>query len=318
MERIITVLYQLEDGQKAALAAAAAGRCALRYLEPFGEPSEIPDGTEVLIGHVEPEHIARAPALKWVQTAYAGVERVLGCVRAREGLLLTNGSGSFGEGIAEYLLMFTLMLQKNARRYTDSARRHEWDRRFEGAPMIAGSRVAVIGLGDLGGAFARKMHALGASVAGVKRTKAEKPDYLESLYAADGLDDALRDADVVALCLPSTDETAKIMSRERIFALKPGAILLNAGRGTAIDQDALIDALREKRVFAGLDVAAPEPLPPDSPLWDMENAVITPHISGFAALARGQRFMAGLIARNLAAYLDGRPLENVVDPRLGY
>jgi phosphoglycerate dehydrogenase-like enzyme len=184
--------------------------------------------------------------------------------------------------------------------------------------MIAGSRVTVIGLGDLGGAFARKMHALGASVTGVKRGKSEKPNYLAALYAAEELDLSLRGADIIALCLPSTDETAKIMSRERIFALKPGAILLNAGRGTAIDQDALIDALREKRVFAGLDVTAPEPLPPDSPLWDMENAVITPHISGFAALGQGQRFMAGLIARNLAAYLDGKPLENAVDLQRGY
>jgi phosphoglycerate dehydrogenase-like enzyme len=297
---------------------ASSGRCQVRYLDDPDKIAGIAAEVEIMAGHFQRRHIAQCPNLRWVQTAYAGVERVLGLAREREGLILTNGSGSFGEGISEFMILYVLMFQKNMRQFLEAGNRREWTRDFDNMRAITGAKVTVIGLGDLGGVLARKMHALGAVVTGVKRTRAAKPEYLAALYTAENLDEAIRDADIVALCLPSTDETEKIFFRERIYSLKQDAILLNAGRGTAIDQEALIDALREKRIFAGLDVTSPEPLPADSPLWEQERAIITPHISAFATVAYAQRFMAGLLSRNLAAYLDGRPLENVVNLNRGY
>jgi phosphoglycerate dehydrogenase-like enzyme len=314
--RKIAFIYDFTPETLLELEKIAAGRCELVFLERPGDSSAA-DGCEAFIGHVEPRDFADIPGVKWVQTGYAGAERILPTVRER-GITLTNASGSFGDGISEFLITYALMLQKNMLSYLELYRQRGW--RYLGAPAktISGSRVTVVGLGDLGGTFARKMNALGARVTGVKRTPGVKPDYLDALYTVGELDIALDGADIVALCLPNTDATVGLFTRERIFALKPGAILLNAGRGTAIDQPALIDALRQKRIFAGLDVATPEPLPSDSPLFDMDNLILTPHISGYASFLSVREYFGKLVARNLAAYLDGRELENVVDQTLGY
>jgi phosphoglycerate dehydrogenase-like enzyme len=315
--RRIALSYDFYPDTLLELEKIAANRCELIFLGPPGGAEDAPVGCEAFIGHIEPQRLANSPDVKWIQTAYAGVERILQLARER-GITLTNASGSFGGCISEFLITYTLMLQKNMLRYTELFAQRDWRYLGNTSKTISGSRVTVVGLGDLGGNFARKMNALGAIVTGVKRTPGVKTDYLDALYTVDELDRAIADADVVALCLPNTDETAGLFTRERVFALKPGAILLNAGRGTAIDQDALIDALTQKRIFAGLDVATPEPLPPDSPLWDMDNLVMTPHVSGFASFPYVREIFGKLVLRNLAAYLDGRELENTVDLTLGY
>jgi len=280
-------------------------------------PEGIPADAEALIGDLHPSHIDLVPNVKWIQTSYAGVERLVPRLAGREGVTLTNASGSFGEGISEYLIMYMLMLQNRMQEYLAQQAQHTW-KSLPATPMISGSTVTIIGLGDLGGTLARKMKALGATVRGVKRTASAKAEYIDELFTTDELDAALDGADFVALCLPDTADTQKILSRERIFALKKGAIIVNAGRGTAIDQPALVDALREERVYAGLDVTAPEPLPRDDELWNAPNVIITPHISGPGANAYATRYSVELFARNIDAYLSGRPLENVVDLQRGY
>ncbi|MDR0906565.1 MAG: D-2-hydroxyacid dehydrogenase, partial [Oscillospiraceae bacterium] len=297
MSRILAVLYSpIDIDMKAIAERAAAGRAEVRIIDPR-DAATIPADAEALIGDVRPKHISLCPNVKWVQTSFAGVERIVPEVKKIPGAVLTNASGAFGEGISEYLLMYILMLQNRARDYIASQDKREW-RPLGVSPMLAGSTVAVLGLGDLGGVFARKIKALGASVRGVKRTAGAKPDYVDELYTTDELDKALDGADIVALCLPDTAATEKILSRERIFALKQGAIIVNAGRGGAIDQPALTDALKQNRVLAGLDVTTPEPLPSDDPLWTAPNVIITPHISGLGASAYATRFSAALFERN--------------------
>ena len=312
----ITVLYHSEELDiKAMMETAAAGRAEITLINPWQSNVEIPADTDALIGDVWNEGIAIPPSVKWVQTSFAGIERVI--PRLTPGAVLTNASGAFGEGISEYMLMYMLMLQNRAQEYLAHQEAHEWSPMMP-TPMICGSVVTVVGLGDLGGVLARKLNALGAIVRGVKRSASAKPDYVDELFTTDELDRALDGADFVALCLPNTSETEKILSRERIFVLKKGAIIVNAGRGGAIDQDALVEALREKRVLAGLDVTTPEPLPKDDPLWDAPGVIITPHISGPGASAYATKFNLALFARNIDAYLSGNPLENVVDLSLGY
>ena len=314
--RKLTVLYHSEELDiKAMMEKAAAGRAEITLINPWQPNVEIPEGTEALIGDIWNENIAIPPSVKWVQTSFAGMERVI--PRLGPDMVLTNASGAFGEGISEYMLMYMLMLQNQAQQYLLLQAAHEWKPMMP-TPLIHGSIVTVVGLGDLGGVLARKLKALGAVVRGVKRTASAKPDYVDELFTTDELDRALDGADFVALCLPNTAATEKILSRERIFALKKGAIIVNAGRGGAIDQDALVEALREGRVLAGLDVTTPEPLPADDPLWDAPNVIITPHISGPGASAYASKFNLALFARNIDAFLSGRPLENVVDLSLGY
>ncbi|MCD8498931.1 MAG: NAD(P)-binding domain-containing protein [Clostridiales bacterium] len=148
---------------------------------------------------------------------------------------------------------------------------------------ITGSTTLVIGLGDIGSQFARRMQALGSTVLGIRRMPAAgKPDYVSSVHGLAELDDLLPLADVVALTLPETPQTVHLINRERLARMKPGAVLLNVGRGNAIETEALCDALVAGHLGgAGLDVTDPEPLPADHRLWSLPNAMITPHVSGF-------------------------------------
>jgi phosphoglycerate dehydrogenase-like enzyme len=316
----VAVLFDLTERHKAELKKLAEERCNLRFLKGNAELTPIISEIDVMLGatHPDPALFEKASRLKWMQSGSAGIEAYLDIFRKKKTAVLTNASGAYGESISEHMIAYVLILIKHIQHYVRAQDRHDWN--FYGkSRLLSDLLVTVVGLGDLGAKFAQKMHALGARVQGVKHTKAPKPDYLTALYTADELDKALSGADVVALCLPSTDATVGILSRERIFALKQDAIVLNTGRGTAVDQNALCDALREKRIYAGLDVTSPEPLPQVHPMWSLENLFLTPHITGGpSSHDYAQEFIGELILRNMKAYLEGRALENVVDLARGY
>ena len=154
---------------------------------------------------------------------------------------------------------------------------------------------------------------------GVKRTRSEKPDFVDELYTIDALNSALSGADIVACCLPYTPETDGLIGRECIYSMKKGAFFLNAGRGRIVDEDALCDALQSDWLGgACLDVTQTEPLPESSPLWSLENVILTPHIAGrdYDKLCSDQLF--DIFHQNLTRYLTGQPLINIVDRHLGY
>ena len=177
----------------------------------------------------------------------------------------------------------------------------------------------VLGLGDIGGEFAKRAKALGARVIGVRRTGTDKPDFVDELIHTDKLDEYLPQADCVAITLPGTTATKGMFDAERMAKMKDGAILLNVGRGMIVDTDALCAALENgKLAGAGVDVTDPEPLPADHPLWKMENAVITPHISGGYHLQETHDRIVRIMAENLKRFLAGEPLRNVVDFSTGY
>jgi len=319
MEKIqVAVTQEMIEPHKSALIDLCAGPCELHFVNSIDEVGDIIGDLQVILGSVPADAalFQRAKNLKWMHCGSAGVDVYLDIFK-KNGAILTNSSGAYGQGISEYLIAYTLVIMKKLREYVYAQERRDW-RSYGIVKTIEGSRVTVVGIGNLGGNFARKMHLLGAYVTGVKQFPAEKPDYLDELYTVDKLDKALEGADVVALCLPNTPKTTGIMSRDRIYAMKQDAILLNVGRGFAIDQAALTDALNEKRIYAGLDVTTPEPLPPDNPLWKCENLFLTPHISGGPSSSYAPEFISSIIVRNMAAYLEGRPLENVVDLDKGY
>ena len=274
---------------------------------------------EVIFGYVKPEHLKAATSLRWLQVAFAGVESLTNPdLYAHSDVLLTNAAGAYGVSIAEHLIATLLMLLRGLPDYVLQQQRGEWNNKTN-IRLIYGSSITVIGLGDIGIEFSRRAHALGATITGVRRTNRPIPDFISRVFTTDRLDDALPGADAVVLCLPSTKETQHIIDAHRFTLLKTHALLLNVGRGNAIDQDALCEALNKGKLGgAALDVCTPEPLPADHPLWHAKNCIITPHMAGLNALPDTSRRIVDIFAENLERYAMGKPLTHVVDIVAGY
>ena len=234
-------------------------------------------------------------------------------------VLLSNSSGAYGTTIAEHIMMVTLMLLRRMPEFQGFVREHKWVRTL---PMrsIYGSEITVLGTGDIGTSFARRAKAMGAKrIVGVRRS--DKPGDLcyDEMYTFSQLDRVLPQTEILVMALPSTPETAGILSRERIALLPPDAIVVNVGRGTAVDQDALMEALNAGRIAgAALDVMVPEPLPADHPLWETKNLLLTTHISGNMSLGLTCDLDVELFCEDLENYAAGRPLAGLVDRNRGY
>lgn len=302
------------------------------YAEKYGFevkslPSEnfigrIPEGwvdeCEVIFGSLPPKFLKNAVNLKWLQTSSAGVAPYCEPGVLPEDVQLTNAAGSFGEGISEYMIALMLSLIKRFPEYMDNQREHIF--RSRGKVLgVRGLKVTVLGLGDIGSEFAKRAHMLGAVVTGVKRTRSDKPDYIEKLYTTDEIDLAIKDADFVAMSLPGVRETENILNRERIFALKKGCYVINVGRGTSLDQTALVEALNSGHLAgAGLDVFEQEPIPENDPVWNAKNIIITPHVSGGLTFDTTIRNVIDTFVKNFTDYAEGKPFAKTVDKKLGY
>jgi len=272
---------------------------------------------DVILGNAAPSMISPEDKLQWLQTNSAGVDGYLdGCLP--KNAVLTNATGAYGLAISEYMLAVWLEQMKKLHTYRDVQHTSTWK---DLGPVTSAweSTVLVLGLGDIGGEFAKRAKALGAYVIGVRRKGTDKPDYVDELILTEKLDEYLPKADCVAITLPGTKETKGMFGAERLAKMKDGAILLNVGRGMTVDSDALVDALESGKLSgAGVDVTDPEPLPADHPLWKQENAVITPHVSGGFHLEETHNRIIRIMAENLRAFCAGKPLKNVVDFETGY
>lgn len=271
--------------------------------------------TEVVIGNLPYALLKDAPALKWVQLDRAGAGDLC---QLNDSVILTNASGAYGEAISEHMIGCTLAMMKNLYRYYDRQHEHAWDS-LGSVHTVSGSTVLSVGMGDIGSAFARKMHALGADVIGIRRSVHEKPDYLKASGTMADLNTYLPQADIVALSLPETAETIHLFDEARLRKMKKGALLINVGRGTAIETGALIKVM-EDQYLGGvcLDVTEPEPLPKNSRLWQIPQVYITPHISGrFNASLTYDKVMR-ILHDNMVHYLKQEPLEHIVDKKAGY
>jgi len=275
---------------------------------------------EVVFGHLSADVLTKSAALKWLHTQSAGVDAYFRRgVEFPANIALTNSAGAYGITIAEHLLTTALMLMRRMPEYGRLQTERKWE--YLGLiDTLYGSTVTVVGLGDIGGNFAARCKAMGAKVRGVVRnSRVDLPNCVDELFTADNLDAAISDADVVALCLPATDETVALFDETRIGRMKHGSYILNVGRGSAIDGDALAKALHSGHLRgAGLDVTQPEPLPADHPLWDAPNLIITPHVSGGDSTNLTSDLIVGKFLRYLQAYAAGLPFERAVDKSLGY
>ena len=311
MKRKLAITHRYDDKKLVAKVAAAAPDFEL----VFGE--DVSD-CEIVFGHLGPEQIKTAKKLKWLHTQSAGVDHYLQPDWGLpESVILTNSAGMHGISIAEHLLAFTLMLMRRMHSYVLQQPAHQW-KDLGGVKSIYGSLITVVGLGGIGKQYAARCKALGATVRGVVRNPRQE-DCVDKTYATSQLDEAIKDADVVALILPNTVETAGLFDRERMLKMKKGAFILNAGRGSAIDQDAMIELLESGHLGgAGLDVTTPEPLPKESKLWDLPNVVLTPHVSGGGSLDITIEMIYDRFVGYLEDYVAGREFLKVVDKRIGY
>jgi len=301
--------------------AAAAGYAADYYDSTQGtEPLETHlEEYEIIFGHLPPALLKHAKNLKWLCSDFAGVEGYLdGTVWAHPDCLLSNASGAYGPTISEHILMVSLMLLRRMPEYQPALSRREWPY-YTPIRSITGSHVVMLGTGDIGSHTARRMKALGASVTGVCRSGRSGEAAFDRVLPISELDSVLPTVDLLIMALPATAETAGILSRERIALLPPAAYVVNVGRGSAIDQEALIEALQARCIAgAALDVMVPEPLPADHPLWECPNTILTPHVAGNMSLGLTCDLDVEMFCRDLAHYAAGEPLEHLVDRTLGY
>lgn len=273
--------------------------------------------TIIIFGNPTPDFLSRCPRLKWLQLQSSGTN---GFVNGELGsqVLLTSATGGYGHGVSEHLVGLTFALCKKLHLYRDEQNKGCWQPRGK-VKSIQGSVVLILGMGDIGNEYARRMKALGCYIIGIRRTAFPKPDYVDELLLSDKLDEALPRSDIVAMILPGVSATAGIMSRERLAKMKPGSFLLNVGRGSAIDTEALCDALASGHLGgAGLDVTDPEPLPPGHRLWTLENAFITPHVAGKRNMPETIQYIMKLNLENASRFMKGEPLESLIDMQTGY
>ena len=225
--------------------------------------------------------------------------------------MLTSAAGAYGPAVSEHMLAMLLALYKRLPAYRDQQSSHIWADRGP-VSTLHGKTVLIGGAGDIGRHFALLARALGASrILGLCRSARDVQGF-DQVYALDALDMLLPKADVVALALPHAPETVRLLDRRRLMRMKPRAVLLNAGRGSAVDCAALAELLSAGHLLgAGLDVTDPEPLPPDHPLWDAPNVLITPHTAGgYNHMQLTLDRIRALFLDNLKRYVAGEPLRN--------
>jgi len=313
----ILVILPIDEAHKNLLRDAAPDTDIV-YVEPGKASTEQIERANAIIGYPSPKMMIYAKNLEWLQLASAGVDHILKGGVLPQNVLLTNASGCYGLAISEYMMGMVLSLFLNLPLYKENQLKHFWH--DEGTvKSIFGSTALIVGLGDIGGEFAKRFKSLGGHTIGIRRTGLTKPDYLDELYLIDQLDELLPRADVVTLSLPETPQTHKLFGKEKFALMKPGSILLNVGRGKAIDTDALCDVLNSGQLGgAAIDVTDPEPLPPEHPIWDAKNILITPHVSGNFNLPETYERVLKMCADNLGRYLRGEQLNNLVDFSTGY
>jgi D-2-hydroxyacid dehydrogenase (NADP+) len=274
---------------------------------------------EIVAGRAPPDVLARAPRLRWYQQWDAGVDWLLNHpeLSARD-FWLTNSSGIHAIPLAEHVLGLMLALTRRLPQAMRAQSRHEWYTvPFGDTTELYGKTVVIVGMGPIGQRAAQVAAALGMRVLGVRSHADRMVPGVEKMVGPDGLCDALCEADFLVLAAPLTGRTRGMIGRRELASIKSGAFLINVGRGATLDEAALIDVLRQGRLAgAGLDVFEAEPLPTDSPLWDMQNVLITAHYAGDSPHYH-ERAMV-IFLDNLRRYIAGDPLCNLVDKQRGY
>jgi phosphoglycerate dehydrogenase-like enzyme len=265
--------------------------------------------------------VAGLPRLRWVHATSAGAGEVVRRAKlpaeALERVAITTSSGVHAIPLAEFAILGLLAIAKDLPRFAEDQRARAWPEVRRPLRELGGQTLFLVGLGEIGRETARLAKAFGMRTVGIRRSRRPPPTHVDEVHGPDRLTELAGRADAMVVSLPLTGETAGMIDRATIERLPPSCIFVNVGRGGVVDEPALIEALRAGRIAgAVLDVFATEPLPKDSPLWDLPNVLVTPH--AVALSARENERIVELFCDNLRRYLDGQPLAKVVEPGVFY
>ena len=323
MSRDICIYLEfLTDAHREQICSAAAEAGFVPHfftLDQFEEVSACLQHCEVLFAH-SPELLRTAPAsLQWYACSFAGMDPYCADpgLFANPDCLLTNAN-VYGVTIAEHVVMVALMLLRRMPEYQEVVRSRGW-RNDLTTRSIRNGIFTILGTGDIGRNVAERLRGMGAArIVGLSRSGRAHPAF-DAVYPISQLDAVLPEAKFLVMALPGTPETANILNRERIALLPKDAYVVNVGRGAALDQRALTDALNAGQLAgAALDVMVPEPLPQDDPLWEARNLILTPHVAGNLTLGYTCDRVTDLFCENLLHYAAGEPLTGLVDRSRGY
>lgn len=274
----------------------------------------------LIIGEIRNDDFVYCENLEMLQSSSSGVNYYVDGGKFPKNSVLCCMTGCYGSVIAEHLLGMVLSLCRRLPEHRDQQREHIWnivkyDKRLEGSTLL------ILGAGDIGTTLAKWMRPMVGKIIGVRRTERDFPDCFDEMVTFSGLDKKLPEADITVCVLPHTAETAGLIDERRLRLMKDDAILINGGRGSLIDQEALLRVMAEGKFHGvGLDVTSPEPLPKESPLWDQPRLIITSHSAGNASSPEGplDSRMWDFIIKNTGLWLSGKEPENKIDFTLGY
>lgn len=284
--------------------------------------TEIADAEAAVGATLTPEHLAAARKLRWLHSPAAAVHQYMYPEFLASPVVLTNGRSVFAAAVAEHVIAMIFAMARQIPSCVRFQIQNTWGQQplWESKPGVrdvAGATLGMVGLGAIGSEVVRRAAALGMNVVAVREHPEKSAEGVSTVYGSRDLSKLLGQSDFVVLAAPVTPSTKHLIGAPELAQMKPTAYLINVGRGVLIDETALAEALRAKRLAgAGLDVFEEEPLPPSSPLWALENLLITPHCGGFVENL-WQRHVA-VISENLRRYLAGEPLLGLVDKLQGY
>jgi phosphoglycerate dehydrogenase-like enzyme len=249
--------------------------------------------------------LAAAPRLQWIQSLATGVDHFLRCPSLKPDVIITSGRGIHGPPMREQVVYMMMAISRGAVRHVEDMKAHFWERRLWST--LHGKTAAIAGVGVIGSAVGELLKALGMHVIGITRTPRQVAGF-DEMIVTERLTEAARRADYLINMLPASQDNLDIFNTAVFGAMKPSAYYISAGRGQTVDETALLAALRERRIAgAALEVFQTEPLPSDSPFWDLPNVFITPHIGGY--VVEYEDFVMPLIVDNMRAFLWGKPNE---------
>ncbi len=308
---ITTSIFPMNEEQQEEIINTVPG-ISITVIDAREVTREMIENAEIIFGWLTKEQKSWAKKLRWLHLPSAGAD---GYTQPEEycnkDIRISTSSGVFGQPIAEHVFAMILSHNRNLQEYAYYKAEKRWVRGWETKDFF-GSTIGILGLGDIGSQIAKRAKVWGARVLAIRRSRTPAPDYVDGLYTMEEMDEVLTQSDYVVLALPNTHKTKGMISEEKLRLMKPGAFLVNIGRGSLIDQEALIKALTEGWIGgAGLDVTDPEPLPEDSPLWELPNVILTPHTSGGSPTNDRRRM--SIFLHNLECYIKDRPLQNQVD-----
>jgi len=300
--------------------AVIEDEAALRFTSDAEQLPELLPGTDIMLiwdfrARVLEALWTRAKRLQWMHWASAGVDAALFPALRDSDVVLTNARGVFDHAMAEYVLGLVLCFAKDFPHTVSSQAERRWHFRY--TEMISGKTALVVGVGNIGRAIGTALQTAGMQVTGIARTPRSGDPVFGDVHGFSDLDRCLTDADYVINITPSTPDTRGMFRADRFRLMKPAARFINVGRGDAVDQEALARALREGMIAgAALDVFDEEPLPESSPLWTLDNLIVSPHMSGDTR--DSEKMLISQFVDNFRKFVRGEPLSNVVDKQKGY